>query len=36
MAYSTATRQVFAGDIEAIKEKGLFKEKRFICCPQAA
>ena len=36
MAYSTATRQAFAGDIATIKEKGLFKEKRFICSPQAA
>jgi glycine C-acetyltransferase len=36
MAYSTATRQAFADDIATIKEKGLFKEKRFICSPQAA
>ena len=36
MAYSTATRQAFADDIAMIKEKGLFKEKRFICSPQAA
>ena len=36
MAYSTATRKAFADDISAIKEKGLFKEKRFICSPQAA
>jgi len=36
MAYSTATRQAFADDIAAIKEKGLFKEKRFICSPQSA
>jgi len=36
MAYSTATRQAYADDIAAIKDKGLFKEKRFICSPQAA
>jgi glycine C-acetyltransferase len=36
MAYSTATRQGFADEIAEIKEKGLFKEKRFICSPQAA
>jgi glycine C-acetyltransferase len=36
MAYSTTTRQAFAGDIDEIKKKGLFKEKRFICSPQAA
>ena len=36
MAYSTATRQAFADDITTIKDKGLLKEKRFICSPQAA
>jgi glycine C-acetyltransferase len=36
MAYSAAARQAYADDIAAIKEKGLFKEKRFICSPQAA
>jgi glycine C-acetyltransferase len=36
MAYSAATRQAYADDIAAIKEKGLFKEKRFICSPQSA
>ncbi|MBN2564485.1 MAG: glycine C-acetyltransferase [Candidatus Eisenbacteria bacterium] len=36
MAYSKATRQSFSGDIAAIKDKGLYKEKRFICSPQAA
>jgi glycine C-acetyltransferase len=36
MAYSAATRRAYADDIAAIKEKGLFKEKRFICTPQAA
>ncbi len=36
MAYSTATRQAFADDLAAIKEKGLYQEKRFICSPQAA
>ncbi len=36
MAYSDKNREIFAGEIEAIKEKGLFKEKRFICSPQDA
>jgi len=36
MAYSDATRKAFADEIETIKTKGLFKEKRFICSPQAA
>jgi glycine C-acetyltransferase len=36
MAYSAAARQAYADDIAAIKEKGLYKEKRFICTPQAA
>ncbi len=36
MAFSDETRKAFAGEIEAIKEKGLFKEKRFICSPQDA
>lgn len=36
MAYSDKTRALFATEIESIKEKGLFKEKRFICSPQAA
>jgi glycine C-acetyltransferase len=36
MAYPEKTRGLFAAEIEAIKEKGLFKEKRFICSPQDA
>jgi glycine C-acetyltransferase len=36
MAYSDSTRKLFTEDIEAIKEKGIYKEKRFICSPQAA
>jgi len=36
MSYDDKTRQIFATEIEAIKEKGLFKEKRFICSPQDA
>jgi glycine C-acetyltransferase len=36
MAYSDARRQAFAGEIESIREKGLFKEKRFIRYAQDA
>ncbi len=36
MAYSNKTRDLFAADIEEIKGKGLYKEKRFICSPQDA
>ena len=36
MAYSEATRKLFTDEIEGIKEKGLYKEKRFICSPQDA
>jgi glycine C-acetyltransferase len=36
MAYSDKTRGLFAAEIDSIKEKGLFKEKRFICSPQDA
>jgi glycine C-acetyltransferase len=36
MAYPNATRTLFAGEIEAIREKGLYKEKRFIWSPQGA
>jgi glycine C-acetyltransferase len=36
MAYPETTRNLFSEDIEAIKEKGLYKEKRFICSPQDA
>ena len=36
MAYSDKTRTLFASEIEAIKQKGLFKEKRYICSPQDA
>jgi len=34
--YSKETRGLFAAEIESIKEKGLYKEKRFICSPQDA
>jgi glycine C-acetyltransferase len=36
MAYSKVARAAFAEEIEAIKSKGLFKEKRFICSAQDA
>jgi len=36
MAYSKVARAGFAEEIEAIKSKGLYKEKRFICSPQDA
>ena len=36
MTYSNQTREIFAGEIEEIKGKGLYKEKRFICSPQDA
>ncbi|MBD3368573.1 MAG: glycine C-acetyltransferase [Candidatus Eisenbacteria bacterium] len=36
MAFSDETRKAFSGEIEAIREKGLFKEKRFICSAQDA
>jgi hypothetical protein len=34
MAYSNKLRDIFAAEIEEIKSKGLYKEKRFICSPQ--
>ena len=36
MTYSVKNREIFAGEIEEIKSKGLYKEKRFICSPQDA
>jgi glycine C-acetyltransferase len=36
MVYSDTTRKLFADEIETIREKGLYKEKRFICSPQDA
>ncbi len=36
MAYSDKTRQAFVDDVETIKKKGIFKEKRFIWSPQGA
>ena len=36
MAYSDTTRGLFQSEIDSIHEKGLFKEKRFICSPQGA
>ncbi len=34
MAYSEKARNLFKEDIKAIKDKGIYKEKRFICSPQ--
>ena len=34
MAYSDKSRSAFSEEIASIKEKGLYKEKRFICSPQ--
>ena len=36
MTYSVKNREMFEGEIEEIKSKGLYKEKRFICSPQDA
>ena len=36
MAYSDKTRALFASEIEEIRSKGLYKEKRFICSAQDA
>jgi len=36
MAYSEKTRAAFSSEIDSIREKGLYKEKRFICSPQDA
>ncbi len=36
MAYSDGTRKLFTDSIAVIREKGLYKEKRFICSPQDA
>ncbi len=36
MAFSNSTRNLFADEIEKIKDDGLFKEKRFICSEQDA
>jgi len=36
MVYSEQTRKRFADEIETIRGKGLYKEKRFICSPQGA
>jgi glycine C-acetyltransferase len=36
MAYTEKARKLFAEDIQAIKDKGIYKEKRFICSPQGA
>jgi len=36
MAYSDGTRRLFAEGIATIRDKGLYKEKRFICSPQDA
>ena len=36
MAYTKKARDLFAQDIQDIKDKGIYKEKRFICSPQNA
>ncbi len=36
MAYDDKIRAAYRAEIEAIREKGLYKEKRFICSPQGA
>jgi glycine C-acetyltransferase len=36
MVYSDLARQRYTDEIQAIRDKGLFKEKRFICSPQDA
>ncbi|MBN1434722.1 glycine C-acetyltransferase [Candidatus Fermentibacterales bacterium] len=36
MAYSDTVRKIFGQEIEEIKSRGLYKEKRFICSPQDA
>jgi len=36
MAYSDTARRSFSEEIEAIRQKGLYKDKRFICSPQGA
>jgi len=36
MAFSDKAREMFLGEIAAIREKGIYKEKRFICSPQGA
>ncbi|MCD6587478.1 MAG: glycine C-acetyltransferase [Candidatus Fermentibacteraceae bacterium] len=36
MAYTEKARELFQKDIQTIKDKGIYKEKRFICSPQDA
>ena len=36
MAYPAAVKDAFQGELAGIREKGLFKEERAICSPQAA
>ena len=36
MAYSKALRETFSGELDGIREAGLFKEERWIKSPQAA
>ncbi len=36
MAYTEKARELFRNDIQIIKDKGIYKEKRFICSPQDA
>ncbi len=36
MAYSDKARQAYLDELKAIEDKGIFKQERFICSPQAA
>ncbi|MGB9720078.1 MAG: glycine C-acetyltransferase [bacterium] len=36
MAFDTKTRELFASELKGIREKGLFKEERYITSPQSA
>jgi glycine C-acetyltransferase len=36
MAYSKTVRETYEGELEAIREKGIFKEERFIHSPQSS
>ena len=36
MAYPSAARNAFQGELAGMREKGLYKEERFICSPQAS
>jgi glycine C-acetyltransferase len=36
MAYPTAAREAFQSELSSMREKGLYKEERFICSPQSS